>query len=190
MDSNFSLSDLATVTNGNGFGGSGSWLLLVLFVLIFGNGGWGNNRGDYGQFATAASQQDILFGQKFSDLGSAINKVGDGLSSLGYSQLQQMDANTASINGNIVSEGRNLQNCCCDMKLEMANQFANANANTTAQTQRILDAMAADKIASLQSQVQTLQNQISLQNALGNVPKINPYMYGIVPTCGCNCGVQ
>ena len=26
------------------------------------------------------------------------------------------------INGNIVSEGHNLQNCCCEMKLEMANQ--------------------------------------------------------------------
>ena len=48
MDANYSLADLSAVTNGTN--GGGSWLLLILFVLLLGgNGAWGN-RGEFGQY--------------------------------------------------------------------------------------------------------------------------------------------
>lgn len=101
MENGYSLSDIAAASGAEGFGGGSAWWIIILFLFAFMNGGIGNN--GLNQYATAASQQEILFGQRFSDLSASINKVGDGLASLGYSQLQQMDANTASINGNIVN---------------------------------------------------------------------------------------
>ena len=62
MDGNgYNLSDLAAVMgNGAGFGGANGGLLFLLLIVFLMNGGaW--NRGDgYGQYATAASQQEIL----------------------------------------------------------------------------------------------------------------------------------
>ena len=62
----FSLSDLkAALGDNNGtFGGGGLLFVVILFLffVMFG-GGWGNNqRGDLDRYATAASQQEILFG--------------------------------------------------------------------------------------------------------------------------------
>ncbi len=60
------------------------------------------------------------------------------------------------------------------------------NATTTAQTQKILDAMAQNKIDSLQAQV----SELKTQNMFCGVPRINPYGYGVYPYnnmgCGCN----
>lgn len=182
MDTAYSLSDLASVMGNGEFGGNSAWLI-ILFVLIFGWGGFNrNNNGELNQYATAASQQDILFNQKFDAIGQKLNSIGDGIASLGYSQLQQMDNNTSSINGNIVNEGRSLQtqlaNCCCSVK-----EAVHAEGEAT----RAM--ISQNKIESLQAQVNTLQNQQAIQNAMCGVPKINPYMYGIVPQyngCGCN----
>lgn len=95
--------------------------------------------------------------------------------------------------------------CCCDTKMliqstsantdallaqnkyESAMNTASINANTTAQTQKILDALAQDKIESLQNQVNALQ----LQNAVAGVvryPMSSTYSSGCNPFCGCGCG--
>lgn len=97
MDTTMSPADFSAIMgNENGFGGNGAWWIIILF-LFFMNGGWRNN-GDYGQFATAASQQDILFGQKFSDLDNKIDRIGYGIA----------DA-TFSLNNSINAEARGLQ---------------------------------------------------------------------------------
>ena len=45
MDTNYSLSDIAAVSN-EGFGGSNAWILIILFAMIFGGGGFfGRNDG-------------------------------------------------------------------------------------------------------------------------------------------------
>lgn len=62
MDNGYSLPDISAVTNGmGGFGGNNSIVtLLLLFALIGGGGfGWGN-RGDFGQYATAATAGNSL----------------------------------------------------------------------------------------------------------------------------------
>lgn len=199
MENSYSLSDLSAVTNGNGFGGNSSWWIIILFVLLCGGNGW-NRGGDYGQFATAASQQDILFSSKFSALDNKIDRIGNGIADATFALNNSIKDGNAMVAGRVVDEGRAMQSqladCCCKnqanvdaLRYDMATQFANANATTTAQTQKILDAMAQNKIDTLQSQVNTLQNQIALKEAMCGVPKINPYMYGIVPQySGCNCG--
>lgn len=187
MEGNYSLSDIAAATGENSFGGNSSWVLIILFALIFGWGGngFGNRTDSFGQYATAASQQEILFGQQFQNLDNKLDRLGNGIA----------DA-TFSLNNSVVNEGRNLgnainagfanvQNCCCDLKYDMATQFANANAVTTAQTQKILDALAQNKIDALQAEV----SELKTQNMFCGIPKINPYGYGVYPYangCGCN----
>lgn len=98
-----------------------------------------------------------------------------------------------------------INDCCCSQKMltmetgaginagiaqnryEAAMNTAAINANTTAQTQRILDAIAQDKIEALQNQINSLQ----LQNAVSNVvryPTSTVYSSGCNPFCGCGCG--
>ena len=82
-----SLSDIAAVTrsNENEGWGSGWFLIVVLFLFMFGFGrnGW-NNNDSFGQYATAASQQEILFGQQFGQLNDRLTNIGSGICNLGY----------------------------------------------------------------------------------------------------------
>lgn len=189
---NYSLSDIAAATgNECGFGGNSAWVLIILFAMIFGNGGFGGfgNRGDYGQYATAASQQDILFSSKFSALDNKMDRLGNGIA----------DA-TFALNNSVTGEGRSLQSqladCCCAnqkntdaLRYDISQMFAASNANTTAQTQKILDAMATDKIASLQNQVNILQMQ-NMMCGVVKYPMMSAYNSGANPFCnsGCGCG--
>lgn len=71
-------------------------------------------------------------------------------------------------------------------RYEAAMNTASINTNTTAQTQRILDAIAQDKIEALQNQV----NQLQLAQAVAGVvryPMATTYSSGCNPFCGC-CG--
>lgn len=188
MEGNYSLSDIAAVSNADGFGGNNIVTLLLIFALI--NGGWGN-RGDYGQFATAASQQDILFGQKFSDLDNKMDRgftsIGNGISSATFS------LNNSIKDGNFATQTA-IKDCCCTtqrntdaLRFDMSNYHADTNAVVTAQTQKILDAMAQNKIDTLQAEV----NSLKTQNMFCGIPRINPYGYGVYQYsngCGCNCG--
>lgn len=162
MDNNYSLSDLAAVTNdGYGMGGGGLLILIVLFLL----GGFGFNRGgEFGQYASAASQQEILFGQHFQNIDNKLDRLGNGIA----------DA-TFALNNTVTTEGRAMQQ-------QLSNVAAATNATTIAQTQKILDAMAQNKIDSLQAQV----NRLETQNMFCGIPRINPYGYGVYPYAN-NC---
>lgn len=81
---NYSLSDLAAVTkDADGWGG-GAWWIIILFLFVFMGGGWGNRQGELGTYATAASQQEILFGQQFGRIDDRLTNIGNGICNLGY----------------------------------------------------------------------------------------------------------
>lgn len=111
---------------------------------------------------------------KYSELARDIAGVGAGVS--------QAIANQCQLNG--------------ELKLQMAegfgqNRFDSAmntaaiNATTTAQTQKILDALAQNKIETLQNKV----NYLETQNMLSGVVKYPMSMsYSAGPSPFCNCG--
>lgn len=207
MENNgYTLSDISAVTNGmNGLGGGNSLVtLLLLFALISGNGLFGT-RGDYGQFATAASQQDILFSSKFENLGNAIDRgftnIGNGISSATFSLNNSIKDGNSMVAGRVVDEGRAMQaqlaDCCCTtqrntdaLRYDMAQMFANSNAQHTAEIQSVKDILAQNKIETLQGRI----NQLELQNAMCGVvryPNTMAYDAGRSPFCncgGCGCG--
>lgn len=118
-------------------------------------------------------------------------------------QLQSQLGAIAVTQANAIA---NQNQCCCDTKMliqstsadtnaniaqnryEAAMNTAAINANTTAQTQRILDAIAQDKIEGLQAQISNLQ----LQNAMSGVLRFpNSWTYGagsFPPIFGGCCG--
>ena len=98
----------------------------------------------------------------------------------------------------------NQNECCCSTKMliaetgaginaglaqgryEAAMNTAAINANTTEQTQKILDAITGNRIADMQNQI----NQLQLQNAVAGVvryPSASTYYAGANPFCGGSC---
>lgn len=147
---------------------SNSWVLIILFALIFGfNGnGFGGNNG--------AAQQEILYNQHFNALD---NKMDRGFTSIGNGIA---DA-TFALNNAITGEGRHLQT-------QLSESTASVNATTVAQTQKILDALTTNRMADMQNQI----NQLQLNSALCGVvryPNAMTYNAGGSPFCGgCGCG--
>lgn len=172
---NYSLSDLSAVTNGGGFGGANSWVLIILFAMIFGGGGLFGARGDYGTYATAASQQEILFGQQFQNIDNKIDRLGNGLADLGFSLNNSVKDGNAAVAGTVITESRGIQDKLCAL-----------NTAVHAEGEATRAMIQQNKIESLQAQV----NELKTQNMFCGIPRINPYGYNVVPNygCGCNCG--
>lgn len=208
----FSPADYAAMNGGaNGFGGAGgAWVwIFCLFILFFGFGGngWGANNAQNlsdaiaagnGGYVTNSQMNDAL---KFQSLQEG-NK--DIISAVGQSKYdtantlaaieQRITAQESSILGlgNTIAEK---QNTCCQEMLRgidgvnynAAMNTAAINQNTTAQVQKVLDAIQQNKIDSLQAQVSDLQ----MKNQMAGVVRypMNT-MYGVPSPCfgGCGCG--
>lgn len=204
MDTGYSLSDISAVTGGmNGLGGGNSLVtLLLLFALISGGGAFGwNNRNDFGQYATTASQQEILFGQQFQNLDNKLDRLGNGIADATFAINNSIKDGNAMVVGRVVDEGRGLQmqlaehNCGVQknidsVRFDMSNYAWDIKANDNANTQKILDVLAQNKIESLQGRI----NQLELQQAMCGVvryPNTMTYDAGRSPFCncgGCCCG--
>lgn len=197
MESGLSASDIALIgKDGNWGGNSFFWIFALLILANGGLGGWGRNT-DFGQYATAASQQEILFGQQFQNIDNKIDRLGNGVADATFALNNSIKDGNAMVAGRVIDEGRGLQmqladhNCGVQknidsVRFDMANYAAQTNANTTAQIQKVLDVLAQNKIDTLQGQV----NQLQLQNAMCGVvryPNAWTYNAGSSPFCNCNC---
>jgi hypothetical protein len=103
------------------------------------------------------------------------------------------------VSGQVAQVLANQNACCCDTKMLISETAAqnrydalkntnDINAVTIGQTQKILDAMAQNKIEALQGRV----NQLELQNAVAGVvryPSSATYNAGGSPFCNCGCGL-
>lgn len=200
----------------DGFGnGMGIWAFMIFALLFGGNGGfgWGNNGFanaiGYENLATSnevqrgfdnqnsmANQREILAAvndasargiattnQVYHDV---VSYVGDK-----YNELQRDVAGLAVGQGALMAKE---QECCCNtlraidgVNYNQALNTASINAKTIEQTQKILDALAANKIEALQSKIQSLE----LAQAMSGVvryPNGWTYNAGTSPFCNCNNG--
>lgn len=203
-ENGMSFADVKAITDNDGaLGGNGLWLLIILFFLMMG-GNYGRADG-FGQYATSASQQEILFGQQFQALDNKIDRTANGIADATYALNNQIQGNAlqnannfATVNGNIASEGRQLQ---CQINAANLENQKNVDAlrydmaTLNDQTKELIHAegeatrsmLQQNKIETLQAQV----NQLQMQQALCGIPKVNTNAWGVYqyPTqCGCNCG--
>jgi hypothetical protein len=212
------------------WGGSNAfiWIFGLLILMGMFNGGmWGNNG-----FANAIGYENLATSNEVQrgfdnqnsmanerEILSAVNAgtaqavaatnqtFHDTISVLSdkYSELQRDVANLAVGQANALA---NQSQCCCDTKMQIAEQSAGINSaiqqnryeaalntaaineNTTAQTQKIIDAIQGNRIADLQNQV----NQLQLAQATNGMLRFpNSWTYGAGPFppifgCGCGCG--
>ena len=188
MTENYSLSDIASVCDGNKndgmFGGNGAWWIIIL--LLFGWGrGFGGFGGGSGCGGSCATQADIASGFNNSAILSGINGIDSALCQ-GFNGI-----NTAILQSGYNTQGginqlsHQLSDCCCatqraidGVNYNLATQSCdtrntiqsatrdiidNANANSRA----VLDFLTQDKIATLTAENQSLKFQASqsAQNA-------------------------
>ena len=209
MDNNMSLSDIAAVTRGNDndgcLGGNGAWWIIILFLFVFmGGGAFGFNRpGEYGQYATAASQQEILYGQQFARIDDRLTSIGNGICSLGYDlqgNIGQLGKEIAlaqnGTNMTIMQTGNNLQaqlaNCCCENRLATANLAAQMDRQTCDITTAIHAEGEATRKMIQENEIQALRSRVAsleMDNRMCGVVRYpNGYTYnaGPSPFCGCN----
>ena len=192
-----SLSDIAAVTrnDNDGWGNGGAWWIIILFLFVFMGGGfWGNRNGDYGQYATAASQQEILFGQQFGQLNDRLTSIGNGICNLGYDvqgnigQLgKEMALAQNGTNMTIMQTGNSIQaqlaDCCCKTQRAIDGVNANLEAKFAALEKSQLEQRIAEQSARIAS--------LEMDNRMyGIVRYPNGYTYnaGVSPFCGCNSG--
>ena len=164
-----SLADIAAVTgnnrNNDGMWGDGTWWIAILLIFGwggFGGNGWGGNGAGNG-YTDAAIQR----GFDNQAVVSKLDGINNGICSLGYDQLAQMNG----INTNILQTGFGIQqainadtvsgmqntnaiqstltnmaaqnaSCCCETQRQIERGFADTNYNMATQACQTRQAIA------------------------------------------------
>ena len=179
---------------GFGGGFEGLIYLAVIAAMFgggFGFGGFGGYGGAGAAVATGmATQNDVQRGFDNQNLQAQTRDILSAVTSgtaqtIAASTQNAQNAINAIKDGNaalvrefgtvetaLTALGGRQQECCCEIlravdgvNYNSAINTAAINANTTAQTQKILDAIAGNRMADMQSQINALQ----LQNAMSGV---------------------
>jgi len=155
-----------------------------------------------------ANQRDILAAVNAGTAQSvaATNQVYHDVVGYVGDKYAELDRDILGI-GSAIQQGIANQNeCCCSTKMAIMDSTASINAgiaqnrydaamntaainaNTTAQTQKILDAITGNRMADMQQQI----NDLQLQNQLASVVRYpNNTFYAVPSPCfntGCGCG--
>ena len=185
MDGNYSLSDIAAVTDGNRnggmFGGNGDWGAWIILFLLFGMfngrgfGGFGGFGGGSGCGAPCATQADVRAAVDQQTLISKLDQQTYGLADSTY-------ALTGTITNGFHGVERQLADCCCatqraidGVNYNMAKGFCDLGnivntstrdilENQNTNTRAILDFLTNDKIATLTAENQNLKLAASQAN--------------------------
>lgn len=155
-----------------------------------------------------ANQRDILAAVNSGTAQSvaATNQVFHDLVGYVGDKYAELDRDVLAVNAGIQQSIANQNDCCCSTKLLMteignginagiaqnrydaAMNTAAINANTTAQTQKILDAITGNRIAEMQDKINSLELQSQLQTV---VRYPSNTFYAVPSPCfntGCGCG--
>jgi len=212
-NSGLSASDVALMNRSNGFGGDGLGFMWIFALLVLAGGGFGGGFGNNWAAGNLATQNDVQRGFDALNLQNQSRDILAGVTSGTaqsiaatnqtfhdtiavlsdkYNEITRDIAGLAVGQANLIAKENE---CCCatlraidGVNYNNAMNTAAINANTTAQTQKILDAMTSNKIEELQSKI----NALELQNAVAGVvryPNTLAYSAGASPFCNCGCGM-
>ncbi len=190
--------------DGCGFGGNGFVWAFLIFALL-GFGGFGNFGGrgmpmpmDNGKLATKddlANQFNFAALERqnneiVAEVRNGTNETVSAVKDASYNNLME----TRDVQASVAAMFADMQKCCCETQRNIdsvnyngAINTAAINANTVAQTQKILDALNQNKVEAMQSRI----NQLELQSAMCGVvryPNAMTFNAGNSPFCGCGNG--
>ena len=174
---------------GNGFGGDGWWILLLLLFAGGWGGGFGGGFGGFGNDIYPWMNQANLTSEGFQNqmLNDNVTSIRDGIHELstqlcnGFANIEQgANARQMADMQQTFNLQSALQNCCCENRLATANlnstiisencadrQAINEGvtaiiANQSQGVQRILDQMCNDKIDAKNEKIADLERQLTL----------------------------
>lgn len=210
MDNGYNLADIAAASGKNNDmfgGGSGVWIFALLILALMG-GGFGNWGNRCAANDTATTQDVYSATQRASDFAALERQNNEGVAATrqaaydimssvkdaSYANLSETRDLQAAVNAGFAAQ----QHCCCEtnrnidsVRFDMANYSAAIQANDTANTQKILDAMATNRMADMQNQINGLQLQLATCGVV-KYPSASTYYAGVNPFCGgggcCNGG--
>lgn len=173
-DSNYTLSDIAAATGGNGgmFGGNGdwgAWIILFLLFGMFGRGGFGFGGGNGGErCATPADLTAQGIVGKLDGITTGIcdstyalnNAVTGGFRDISAQLAECCCGTQRAIDG----VNFNLAKGFCDLGNVVNNGTRDILENNNANTRAILDFLTNDKIATLTAENQSLKFAASQAN--------------------------
>lgn len=184
--------------NNCGYGNGGMWGMEWLFALLILPMMWGGN-GPFNRNVNAepVTESGLCNAMNFNNLENAVGRLGDQQNQIAMQTQRDMCTGFASVTSSVNQARFENQQCCCDTQKQLLeNRYlaeknaADINANTTAQVQKVLDAICGNRMADMQNQI----NQLQLQSALCGVIRypnqttfnagFNPFFGG----CGCNTG--
>lgn len=192
-----SIADFAALMNRDDFGNGGIWVI-ILFFALFGFGGFGWNRN--GNTEQPVTESSLCNAMNFNNLENAVGRLSDnenlhmmqlsqGLATVGYENLRNFADTQQTIQNGDYAISNQLSDCCYKTQRAIDNVNFNAaqntaaiNENTTAQVQKVLDALCQGKIEALQGQVQQLQMQSALAGVV-RYPQATVYTAGAMPYC-------
>lgn len=174
MDGNYSLSDIAAVTDGNRnngmFGGDWSaWIILFLLFGMFG-GGWGGfggfGGGGYGGagFQGYATRADINEGFALNGITNGITAIQQGLCDSTYALNNSIKDCCCTTQRSIDGVNFNLAKGFCDIGNVVNTSTRDILENQNTNTRAILDFLTNDKIATLTAENQSLKLSASQAN--------------------------
>lgn len=155
-----------------------------------------------------ANQRDILAAVNDASARgiSTTNQVYHDIVGYVGDKYSELDRDVLGVGAAVQQSIANQNECCCSTKMlvselgaginaniaqsryDAAMNTAAINANTTAQTQKILDAITGNRIADMQQQI----NALELQNQLATVVRYPSNTFYAVPSpcfnVGCGCG--
>lgn len=187
--------------SGFGFGGGDGGLFAILLIVLLMGGGNAWGFGGRGAFGTEAIQnqmqqgfdnQNTMANQR--EILAATNQVYHDITGYVGDKYAELDRDVLSLGSTLQQVMANQNQCCCStlraidgVNYANAQNTASINANTTAQVQKVLDAISENKIEALQGRI----NQLELNNAVAGVvryPTTFSYNAGQSPFCGGSCG--
>lgn len=200
MDSNVSLADIAAVTDRNSCNGmfGGEMGFFWIFALLLLPSMWGGGLFGNGRNGEPVTESGLCNAMNFNNLENAVGRQSDqinnvytglqnGICDLGYETLRNFN----NLEAQLASYCCGIEKLLLENKYQAAQNTAEINANTTAQVQKVLDALCGNRMADMQNQI----NQLQLQSALCGIvryPTQTTYGAGFNPFfnsgCGCNNG--
>ena len=134
MDNNFSYADFAAMSNGK----NGAWdnpFLYLLFLMFFGNGGFGFGGNGAANAAQFQNLSDLIQDNHNSDLTmQAINGNTAAITQL----ANVLNTSTANVTAAINAMASQMQQNCCDVKSAIMSQGYQNQLSTCQQTNTIL----------------------------------------------------
>ncbi len=191
----YSLADIGALLNnrGDNFLEGNGIILIALFFLLFGGFGWGRNNNGLtrdviaSELATSQTLQDVQ-----AQLRGITNGLCDGFYAVNTGVLtaqnnlqKDLAMGFGAVTGALAENRFAQEKCCCEtnrnidaVRYDAAKNTCDIINNATANTQKILDVLCADRIQMLRDKVvekdqmlQTAQFQISQQAQSASIIK-------------------